>query len=190
MPLIDTNSIKPGMTIVQDGRIMEVVDYSHVKPGKGGAFVRCKLRDYITGQAMEKTWKGFQKIEQAVLETAPMEYLYRDGRRFFFMDPESFEQVAVDEELVGDAAQWLKENVHCTFVRHDGRIIAIGVPDFIEARIVDTEPGVRGDTASGGNKPATIETGATVKVPLFLQEGDVIKVDTRDGSYVERVQSA
>jgi len=178
------------MTIVHNGRILEVVEYHHVKPGKGGAFVRCKLRDVLTGQVMENTWKGFQKIEQAVLRTRPMEFLYRDGNQFCFMDPETYDQENVGEDLIGEAARFLQENLRCGFVECEGKTIAVRLPDFIEAKITQTDPGVRGDTASGGSKPATIETGALVKVPLFLQEGDVIKVDTRDGSYVERVRSA
>lgn len=171
MPVIDTNSLKPGMTIVHNDRIMEVADYHHVKPGKGGAFVRCKLRDVVTGQVMEDTWKGFQKIEQAVLRNRPMEFLYRDGSQFYFMDPETFDQVPVGQDLIGDSAQFLQENLHCGLVQHEGKTIAVKLPDFIEVAITETDPGVRGDTASGGSKPATVQTGAVVKVPLFLQEG-------------------
>ena len=190
MTVIDTNSLKPGITIVHNDRIMEVVDYNHVKPGKGGAFVRCKLRDVLTGQVIENTWKGFQKIEQAVLRTVPMEFLFRDGGQFCFMDPETYDQVAIDEDMIGESAKFLKENLACGFVQHEGQTISVKLPDFVEVAITQTDPGVRGDTASGGSKPATVETGAVVKVPLFLQEGDIIKLDTRDGSYVERVRPA
>lgn len=190
MPVIDTNSLRPGMTIMHNARIMQVIDYNHVKPGKGGAFVRCRLRDVLSGQVVENTWKGFQKIEQVVLASTPMEYLYQDGEHYCFMHPETFEQVSVNADMIGDAAKFLKENLECVFMQHEGKTLAVSLPDFVEVAITETDPGVKGDTATGGSKPAIVETGATIKVPLFLQEGDIIKVDTRDGSYVTRAKSA
>ena len=188
MPVIDTNNVRPGMTIMHDGRIMQVMDYQHVKPGKGGAFVRVKLRDVLTGRVLDHTWKGFQKVEQAVLQTHDAEFIYREGDLLHFMDPETYEQQPVDISKVGDKAEFLKENLQCKLLVHEGEVLSVELPDVVTVKVVETDPGVRGDTATGGSKPAKVETGAVVKVPLFVDQGEMIRVDTRTGEYLERAK--
>jgi len=185
--MISTNDLRPGITIVHDGRLCEVQEYQHVKPGKGGAFVRAKLKDIETGQALDYTWKGEQKVEQAFIESRKFEYIYRDGNLFHFMDLKTYDQIPVDAAKVGDLAKYLRENLEVTLAFHKKNLVGLTLPGSVDLRVVETDPGVKGDTATGGTKPATLETGATIQVPLFLNEGNVVKVDTRTGEYLERV---
>ncbi len=188
MATIIANDFRPGMTVVVDGQVMQVVDYQRVQPGKGGAFLRTRLRNLERGGVVTKTFRSEEKIEQAYLETHKMQYLYREGDSFIFMDLDSFEQTGVPTDELGDQAMYLKDGMEASFRTYQGRRVEVEMPDFVEAAVVQTDPGVRGDTATGGSKRATIETGATVTVPLFVNEGDVIRVDTRTGQYVTRVQ--
>jgi len=188
MAAIIANDFRPGMTVVVDGRVMQVVDYHRVQPGKGGAFLRTKLRDLERGGMVNKTFRSEEKVEQAYLETHRTQYLYRDGDACYFMDLETFEQQGVSTDELGEQAKYLKDGVEVSFRTYKGRRVEVSVPDFVNATVVETDPGLRGDTATGGSKPAKIETGATVTVPLFVGIGDVIRVDTRTGQYVERVQ--
>lgn len=188
MASIIANDFRPGLTVVVDGRVMQVLEYQRVQPGKGGAFLRTKLRDLERGGIVTKTFRSEEKIEQAYLETRKAQYLYRDGEVCYFMDLETFEQEGVPAAELGDRVRFLKEGMEVAFRTHQGRRVEVELPDFVDAAVVETEPGVRGDTASGGSKPAVVETGATVTVPLFINVGDIIRVDTRTGQYVERVQ--
>lgn len=185
---IDTSNFKNGLTIVQDGDVWQIVEFQHVKPGKGGAFVRSKLRQVRTGKVIDKTWRAGEKMDQAILERRPLQFLYASGDTYAFMDMESFEQIEVGADLLAAKAQWLTDQLDVTFVYWGEQILDIELPTAIEAEVVQTDPGVRGDTASGGNKPAQISSGATVTVPLFINIGDMIKVDTRSGAYLERVK--
>lgn len=175
------------MTIHYNGRICEIVAYQHVKPGKGGAFVRVKLRDIQTGQVIDQTWKGEQKVEQAILRDRRFEYLYRDGNLYHFMDLETYEQTPLPPDMIGERSEFLKENMQVSITFSGDAVVGVKLPDFAELKVAETPPGDRGDTATGGAKPATLETGANIRVPLFVNVGDVIKVDTRSGAYVERV---
>ncbi len=184
--MISTNDLRPGRTIVHGDRLCQVVEYHHVKPGKGGAFVRVKLRDIRTGQMLDHTWKGEQKVEQAFLETRRLEYLYREGDRFVFMDLETYDQIELGGDMVGPAAELMRENLQLEFTFHEGKVVGIKLPDFVVLKVAKTDPGVKGDTATGGSKPAALETGCTIQVPLFVNEGDAVKVDTRTVEYVGR----
>ncbi len=185
--MVTTNDLRTGMTIIHNGRIMEVVYFQHVKPGKGGAFVRTRLKDVQTGAVREHTYKGQQKVEQAILETRKMQYLYRDGEHYYFMDQETFEQVPLEAARLEGMEKFLKEGMVVDWRMHEKRVITVSLPLVVELQVAQTDPGLRGDTATGGSKPATLETGAVVSVPLFINEGDTIRVDTRTGDYVERV---
>lgn len=184
-----SNDFRRGMVIDNDGVLCQVIESQHVNPGKGAAFVRSKLRVLVTGKVLDKTWRAGEKVTEVRVEHRVWEYLYRDDTAFVVMDPATYEQVHLEESLVGDAALYLKENCSLKIAFVDGRPILVEPPDTIELRIVKTDPGLRGDTASGGSKPATLETGLVVQVPLFIQEGEVIRVDVRTGSYLERVTS-
>ena len=186
--MITTNELKTGMTIVHNGRIVEVVYFQHVKPGKGGAFVRTKLKDVESGAVIEHTFKGEQKLEQAILETKKMQYIYRDGEQFYFMDLDTYEQMPLEAERVERLAKFLKEETVVDFKMRGNTAVTVNLPDFVDLEVTKTEPGLKGDTATGGSKPATLETGAVVTVPLFVNIGDTIRVDTRTGDYVERLQ--
>ena len=181
-----TNDIKNGMSLIFEGRLVQVVEFQRVKPGKGASFVRARLRDFKSGQLLDQTWKGEQKLEPAFIESRKFEYIYRDGDHYYFMEQETYEQVPVDAELVGAGAKFLKENTPATLMVHGAEIVAVNLPDFVILEVTQTDPGVRGDTATGSFKPATLETGATVQVPLFVTQGDHVKVDARTGAYVER----
>ena len=176
------------MSIVMDGDIYSIVEFQHVKPGKGGAFVRTKLKNVKSGATLEKTFRAGEKMEQAILGRKPMNYLYTSDGEHFFMDMESFEQIGLPAALLGDAARYLKENTEVQMLMHKENIIGADVPFFMELEVAETDPGVRGDTASGGSKPAILETGAVVNVPLFINVGDRIKVDTRTNQYLERAK--
>jgi elongation factor P len=171
-----------------DNDIYTIVEFQHVKPGKGGAFVRSKLKNLRTGATIDKTWRAGEKMDQAILERKPMQYLYNTDGEYFLMDMETFEQIGVRQAQIGPQAKYLKENSDVQVVTHRDQIVAVNVPDFVELAVVDTDPGVRGDTASGGSKPATVEGGAVVQVPFFINVGDKIRIDTRSDQYLERVK--
>lgn len=186
--MIDTSSFKNGLSIILDGDIFTIVEFQHVKPGKGGAFVRTKLKNVKTGGVIDKTFRAGEKMEQAILERKSMQYIYQQDGEYFLMDLESFEQIPVRRELIGDSVKYLKENEQVMILAHDGRIIGVELPFTVELEVVETDPGVRGDTASGGSKPAKLETGAVIQVPFFINVGDRLKVDTRTDAYLERAK--
>jgi len=183
-----SNDFRNGMALNVDGNLVTIVEFQHVKPGKGGAFVRSKLKNVKTGAVVEKTWRAGEKVEEVRLERQAMQVLYRDGDMFHVMDQETYEQRALPEELFGDEADLLKENDVVTVLMHGESPLVVELPNFVELEVVETEPGFRGNTAQGALKPARLETGATVSVPLFIGVGDVLRIDTRTRSYVERAK--
>ncbi len=185
--MISTNDFRTGLTIEVEGDIYTVVDFQHVKPGKGSAFVRSKLKNLRTGAVIERTFRAGEKLPRAHLERKEMQYLYREGDSFVFMDNETYEQVSLTTEQLGDNVKYLKENMNIYLLTHEGNLIGVELPNFVELEVVAADPGVRGDTATGGTKSATLETGLTIQVPLFVEVGDVVRVDTRTGEYLERV---
>ena len=187
--MISTADFRNGMTIIISNNLMELVEFQHVKPGKGGAFVRTKLKNVLTGRVLEKTFRSGEKMEEARLEEHRYQYLYTDGDLFHFMNQEDYEQLAVSSEIVGEKKDWLKENDVVGLLFHGSDILSLSLPNTVELKITQSDPGVQGDRSSGGTKPATLETGVTVNVPLFVNESDTIKVDTRTGEYMERVSS-
>ncbi len=187
MATYSTNEFKAGLKLLMDGDPLTIVENEFVKPGKGQAFNRVKLRNLRTGRTLEKTFKSGESVEAADVMDTEMQYLYNDGEFWHFMVPDSFEQYAVGKAALGDADQWLKEQDVCTVTLWNGEPLSVVPPSFVEMKITECDPGVRGDTAQGGTKPATLETGAVVKVPLFVEEGETVKVDTRTGEYVSRV---
>ncbi len=184
--MISTSDFKTGVTIEIDGDPFQIVDFQHVKPGKGAAFVKTKLRNLRSGSVTEKTFRAGEKLEKAPVERKEMQYLYNDGDSYVFMDNESYEQINVQEEKLGGAQKYLIENMNCTVAFYQGEIIALDVPNAVILEVVETEPGIKGDTATGGTKSAKLETGITIQVPFFVNQGEKIKVDTRTGHYVER----
>lgn len=186
MVTISTNQFSNGITLRVDGQLFDIVQFQFVKPGKGGAFVRTRLKNVKSGAIKEVTYDSKDKVEQVVIDKKDMEYLYRDGNSFIFMDPETYDQVPVDEELVKDTLAFLKENTTCKFKVCDGEIINVALPDHLVLQVVETTPWVKGSTAQGGNKPATLDTGAIIQVPVYLNQDEWVKVDTRTSSYVER----
>ncbi len=184
---VDTSQFRNGLKIIVDGEPVAITYFQHVKPGKGGAFVRTKIKNLKTGRVLEKTFRSGEKVDEADVEDKKMQFLYRDGDSFVFMDNESYDQVPFSEDQVGDAVKFLIENLEVQVSFWKGAPISLEIPSFIEAEITQCDPGVKGDTASGATKPATIATGAVVQVPLFIKEGERIRVDTRTGDYVERV---
>ena len=188
MASYSTNEFKSGLKVMLEGDPCSIVENEFVKPGKGQAFNRVKLRNLNTGRVWERTFKSGESLEGADVMDHEMEYLYSDGEFFHFMDPTNFEQVQADEKAVGDAAQWLKEQDVCTVTLYNGAPLSVTPPNFVELEIVETDPGLKGDTAQGGTKPAHLSTGAVVKVPLFISQGEVIRVDTRSGEYVSRAK--
>lgn len=184
--MISTSDFKNGMTIIYEGKLYKILYFQHVKPGKGGAFVRTRLKDLDSGATIEKTFRAGEKMEQAILETRKMQYLYRDDH-YNFMDMKTYEQVHLTGELLSSEKDYLLENMELTLVYHDGRPISVELPITIESEVIDTEPGIKGDTVGTSFKPAKIETGATVQVPLFINTGDRIRIDTRTGEYMTRV---
>ena len=185
--MISAGDFRNGVTIEIEGAIFQIVEFQHVKPGKGAAFVRTKLKNIINGGVVERTFRPTEKFPQARIDRSDMQYLYKDGDLFYFMDTESYEQVALNEDTIGDALKFVKENEMCKVCAYNGSIFSVEPPVFVELEITDTEPGFKGDTATGATKPATVETGAQVAVPLFVNQGDVIKIDTRTGEYLSRV---
>lgn len=186
--MIDTSDFRNGLSIIVDGEIYIIVEFQHVKPGKGGAFVRTKLKNVRTGGVIDKTFRAGERMEQAVLERRPMQYLYSMDGDYCLMDMETFDQISVDKSVFGEAIKYLKEGQEVTALVHEGAIIGVELPFTVELEVTETDPGVRGDTASGGSKPARLETGAVVQVPFFVSVGDVIRVDTRTDAYLERVK--
>jgi elongation factor P len=186
---VSTADFKKGLRIVYDGQPWTIVDFQHVKPGKGGAFVRTKLKHMRLGKVVDNTFRSGERLELVDYEEKHMQFLYRDDR-YHFMDTETYEQVSLSPEEVGDAHDYLRENTEVDVLYIDGAPAAVELPNFVELTIAKTDPGVRGDTAQGGTKPATLETGAVIQVPLFLNEGDVVKIDTRTGEYLGRVATA
>jgi elongation factor P len=184
-----TNDLKNGMTLDLDGVLWNVVEFQHVKPGKGGAFVRSKLKNVLTGQVVERTFNAGVKIDTATVDKREMTYLYADGSDYVFMDTDTYDQIHVPAAAVGDAKNYLLENTNATVAVHDDSVLYVELPASVELTITYTEPGMQGDRSTGGTKPATLETGATVQVPLFVTQGEKIKVDTRDGRYISRVSS-
>ena len=188
MATYSSNDFRPGLKIMFEGEPYVIESSEFVKPGKGQAFARVKMRRLLTGSRVEKTFKSTDSAEGADVMDTNLSYLYNDGEFYHFMHQESFEQFPVEEKTVGEAAKWLQDNAECIVTLWNGRPIAVQPPNFIEAEIVETDPGLKGDTAGTGGKPAKLSTGAVVKVPLFVQEGEVVKVDTRSGEYVSRVK--
>jgi elongation factor P len=186
--LIDTSDFRNGLSILLDNEIYQIVEFQHVKPGKGGAFVRTRLKNLRTGNTLEKTFRAGEKMEQAVLERKKMSFLYNQGGEYTFMDMETYDQVAIPAGTIGSQVKYLKDNTEVEVCRHDEKVISVELPFFMEFEVTDTDPGLKGDTASGGSKPATVETGAVVNVPLFVNIGDKIRVDTRTDAYLERVK--
>ena len=185
--MASTADFRNGMTIQMDGVLYTITYFQHVKPGKGGAFVRTKLKNVLTGAVTDKTFRAGEKVDEVRLERRPVQYSYTDGQLFYFMDQQTFEMIPLSADVIGeDQLRYLKENMECEGLLHDGRVISVELPFFVELAIAETDPGVRGDTAQGGTKPAKLETGATVQVPLFLEEGEVIRVDRREDKYLER----
>jgi len=185
--MISAGDFKKGLTIEIDGQVYTIVDFQHVKPGKGAAFVRTKIKNVVTGTVLEKTFSPTEKVPRAHVETKEMQYLYNDGNLYYFMDMETYEQIPLNKELVEDAMMYIKENMNVTIKFFKGAAFSVEPPNFVELEVVHTEPGFKGDTATGATKPATLETGAVINVPLFVNTGDVIRVDTRTGEYMERV---
>ena len=185
--MISTSEFKNGEAIVMDGQLWVIVEFQHVKPGKGGAFVRTKLRRLRDGSVIERTFRAGEKFQEAYIEKRSLQYLYRTAEAFHLMDTKTYEEIQVPVETIGQGAGFLKENMELEGQFHDGQMIGIQPPMFVDVRVESTEPGVRGDTSKGGMKPAKLETGATIQVPLFVETGDLIRVDTRSNSYVSRV---
>lgn len=186
--MISTNDMRPGQTLELDGELYTIVTYQHHKPGKGGAMVKTKLRNIKTGSNFEKTFRADEKVQLALLDKREMQFLYADEDGFIFMDSETFEQLLIDRDFIGDRAGFMKEQLIVEVQMYQGTPIGIELPAAVDLVIAETEPGLQGDRSSAGNKPATLETGAVVQVPLFLDEGETIRVDTRTGSYVTRVR--
>jgi elongation factor P len=186
VPAISSNDIKNGITIATEGGLFTIVEFQHVKPGKGGAFVRTKLRNARTGAVIERTYRADERLEQAIIDKRDMQYLYRDGSDYIFMDQDTYDQLPVTPAQLGDAANFLKETGTAMLITHNDEIIGVELPASVELVITDTEPGIQGDRVSGARKPATLETGFVVQVPLFVGPGEAIKVDTRSGEYMTR----
>ena len=186
MPTISSNDFKNGMTLEIEGVLWNIIEFQHVKPGKGHAFVRSKLKNARSGQVVEKTFRADEKVERAMIDKREMQYLYRDGSDIVFMDNESYEQMHVNPDALGDAVNYLVESNNVVLLMHDAEIVGTDLPAAVELSIAETEPGIQGDRVSGARKPATLVTGLVVQVPLFVNPGDVIKVDTRSGEYLSR----
>lgn len=187
--MITAGDFRNGVTFEEEGQVLQVVEFQHVKPGKGAAFVRTKLRNVVTGSVIEKTYNPTAKVQQAYVERRDMQYLYNDGDLYYFMDLESYEQLPISSDKLSDNFKFVKENINCKIVSYKGNVFAVEPPIFVELEVTETEPGFKGDTATGASKPATLETGAEIKVPLFINIGDVLKIDTRTSEYLERVNN-
>ena len=188
MPTITAGDFRNGVTFEMDGKVMTVVEFQHVKPGKGAAFVRTKYKNVMTGAIREESFNPTAKFEQATVERKDAEYSYQDGDLYYFMDPETFDMVPLNEDVLGDAFKFAKENTMCKLLSYKGTVFSVELPNFMELEVVEAEPGVKGDTATNVTKAATLETGAVVQVPLFINEGEKIQIDTRTGEYIGRVK--
>jgi elongation factor P len=188
--MADTSDFRNGMVIELDGQLYTIIYFQHVKPGKGGAFVRTKLKNVMTGAVLDRTFRAGERVEEVRLVRRPLQYSYSDGNLYYFMDLETYEIIPLSADAIGeDQLRYLTENLECEGLTRDRQVLAVDLPQFVEQRIVDTEPGVRGDTAQGATKPARLEAGAVVQVPLFIEEGDVVRVDRTVDKYLERVSS-
>jgi elongation factor P len=185
--MISTADFRNGVVVEIENDLLEIIEFQHVKPGKGGAFVRTKYRNVLTGRVIEKTYRSGEKFEEARLESSPWQYLYHDGDVYHFMDPQTFEQIGVNANVVGDFTKWTKENDVVTLTFHKEKVIKVECPAHVNLVIAQSDPGLQGDRSSGGTKPATLETGTVIQVPLFVSEGELVRVDTREGKYIERV---
>ncbi len=186
--MLMAGDFRNGKTFELDGAVMQVVEFQHVKPGKGAAFVRTKMRNVITGAVIERSFSPTDKFEEAVVERKEMQYSYSDGDLYYFMDMETYDMVPLDKEKLGDSFKFVKEEMICKIVSYKGNVFSVEPPMFVDLKVIETEPGFKGDTATGTTKPATLETGVIIKVPLFIDEGDVLKIDTRTGEYLERAK--
>lgn len=184
--MISSNDFRPGVTIELDGDPCQVVEFQHVKPGKGAAFVRTKIKNLKTGASIERTFRAGEKVPPARLERKQMQYLYYDGESYVFMDNATFEQTSLTLKQLDGGEKYLKENMDCQITTYNNEILGVELPNTVELKVVETEPGIKGDTTSGGSKPATLETGAVVSVPFFVNVDDILRIDTRTGSYIER----
>ncbi len=184
--MISAGDFRNGVTFEMEGNVYQIVEFQHVKPGKGAAFVRTKLKNVINGGVVEKTFRPTDKMPKAHIERKDMEYLYNDGALYYFMDQESYEQMPLNADQLGDALRFVKENMLVKILSYKGNVFGVEPPNFVELQVTETEPGVKGDTATGATKPAVLETGAQINVPLFIDQGDMIRVDTRTGEYMER----
>ena len=185
--MVSAGDFRNGVTLEMDGNIYQIIEFQHVKPGKGAAFVRTKLKNIINGGVVEKTFRPTEKFPTARIDRVEMQYLYNDGDLYYFMNTENYDQIALNNETIGDALKFVKENEMVKVCSHNGNVFAVEAPLFVELEVIDTEPGFKGDTATGATKPATVETGAVVNVPLFVEQGNKIKIDTRTGDYLSRV---
>ncbi len=185
--MVTAGDFRNGLTFEDDGNVLQIIEFQHVKPGKGAAFVRTKLRNVITGAVIERTFNPTDKFPTALVERKDMQYLYNDGELYYFMDNETFDQIPLNKEKLGDNFKFVKENMIVRMISYKGNVFGVEPPMFVELEVTETEPGFKGDTATGASKPATLETGAQIKVPLFVNIGDVLKIDTRTGEYLERV---
>jgi len=186
--MASTADFRNGMVLDMDGGLWAITYFQHVKPGKGGAFVRTKLKNVLTGAVVDRTFRAGEKVTDVRLERRPVNYSYTDGDIYYFMDAQTYDMIPIAGDLIGeDQLRYLKENMECEGLVHDGKVISVELPFFVELEVTETDPGVRGDTAQGGTKPAKLETGAVVQVPLFIEEGDVVKVDRREDKYLTRV---
>jgi elongation factor P len=186
--LIDTSNFRNGLSFILDNDIFQIIEFQHVKPGKGGAFVRTRLRNLRTGATIDKTFRAGEKMEQAILERKKMNYLYNQDQEYVFMDMDTFDQITITAQEIGTQVKYLKDNTEVEVLSHDGKVLGVDLPMIMEFEVTETDPGLRGDTASGGSKPATVEGGAVVNVPLFVNIGDRIRIDTRTDSYLERAK--
>jgi len=185
--MISAGDFRKGMTIEIDGQVYIIVDFQHVKPGKGAAFVRTKIKNIMTGAVLERTFSPTERMPRAHIEKKEMQYLYNDGNLYYFMDTETYEQLPLNRDQVEDSLPYIKENMTVTIKFFKGEAFSVEPPNFVELEVASTEPGFKGDTATGGTKPAVLETGATIQVPLFVNTGDIVRVDTRTGEYMERI---
>lgn len=186
--MISAGEFRNGVTFEMDGQVMQVVEFQHVKPGKGAAFVRTKMKNVITGGVVENSFNPTAKFENAYVDRKSMEYSYQDGNLYYFMDPESYELIPIDGSKLGNSFRFVKENMQCTISSYKGNVFAVEPPNFVELEVTETDPGFAGNTATNVTKPATLETGTEVKVPLFINPGEKIKIDTRTGEYLERAK--
>lgn len=184
--MISAGDFRNGVTFEMDGQVVSIIEFQHVKPGKGAAFVRTKIKNVITGSVIEKTFNPNDKYPTAFIERKDMEYLYNDGELYYFMDSETYEQIPISASILNDSFKFVKENMICKVLSYKGNVFGIESPNFVKLKITQTEPGIKGDTATNVTKPATVETGAEVRVPLFINEGDTIEIDTRTGEYMAR----